>query len=103
MFHQGGWYTICFAKTVERSKKDLVSVIISKEQKKVKTSGKKMEKSNDLHKEEKRRHEEVLQRYQVDHLDKMEIINIHKRCKKRARKVPQLKKASSSPKSDESE
>ena len=52
-----------------------------------------MKKCNDLHEEEKRQYEEVLQRYQVDHMDKMEIINIHKRCKKRARKVPQPKKA----------
>ena len=34
-------------------------------------------------------------------MDEMEIINIHKRCNKRARKVPQPKKASKLPKSDE--
>ena len=34
-------------------------------------------------------------------MDEMEIINIHKRCKKRARKVPQPKKASKLPKSYE--
>ena len=34
-------------------------------------------------------------------MDEMEIINIHKRCNKRVRKIPQPKKASKSPKSDE--
>ena len=60
-----------------------------------------MKKYKDLYEEEKRRHEEALQRYQEDHMDEMGIINIHKRCNKRARKVPQPKKASKSPKSDE--
>ena len=43
----------------------------------------------DLYEEEKRRHEEALQRYQEDHMDEMEIINLHKRCNK---KTPQPKK-----------
>ena len=34
-------------------------------------------------------------------MDEMEIINIHKRCNKRVRKISQPKKASKSPKSDE--
>ena len=34
-------------------------------------------------------------------MDEMEIISLHKRCNKRARKVPQPKKVSESPKSDE--
>ena len=66
------------------------SVIISKEWKKVKTSKKKIKKYKDLYEEEKQRHEETFQRYQEDHMDEMEIINLHKRCNK---KVPQPKKA----------
>ena len=34
-------------------------------------------------------------------MDEMEIISLHKRCNKKARKVSQPKKASGSPKSDE--
>ena len=56
------------------------SAIISKEWKKVKVSEKRMKKYKDLYKEEKQRHEEVLQRYQEDHTDEMKIINLHKRC-----------------------
>ena len=58
-----------------------------------------MEKYRDLYKEEKRRHEEALQRYQEDHMDQMEIINLRKRNK--ARQTSQPKKAPKSPKSDE--
>ena len=57
-----------------------------------------MKKYRDLYEEEKQRHEEALQRYQEDHMDEMEIINLHKRCNKKARKVSQSKKAP--PKSD---
>ena len=53
-----------------------------------------MKRYKDLYEEEKQRHEETLQRYQVDHMDKMEIINLHKKCNKKARKVSQPKKAS---------
>ena len=77
------------------------SAIISKEWKKVKASEKKIKKYKDLYEEEKQRHEEALQRYQEDHMDEMEIINLHKKCNKKARKVLQPKKASGSPKSDE--
>ena len=85
------------------------SAIISKEWKKVKASEKKTKKYKDLYEEEKHRHEEALQRYQEDHMNEMEIINLHKKCKKKARKVSQPKKALSkldklkkaSPKSDE--
>ena len=97
-----------FCKDIRKTKKELqgvpvskASAIISKEWKKVKASDKKMKKYNELYEEEKQRHEEVLQRYQEDHKDEMEIINLHKRCNKRARKVPQPKKASKSFKSDE--
>ena len=31
---------------------------------------------------EKQRYEEALQRYQEDHMDKVEIINLHNRCNK---------------------
>ena len=58
-----------------------------------------MKKYKGLYEEEKQRHEEALQRYQEDHMDKMEIINLHKKCNKRTRKDPQSKKALS--KSDE--
>ena len=72
------------------------STIISKEWKKVKANDKKMKKYKDLYKEEKQQHEETLLRYQEDHMDKMEIINLHKKCNKTdtkavtktARKVP---------------
>ena len=43
-------------------------------------SNKKMKKYRGLYEKEKRRHEEALQRYQEDHMDEMEIINLHKRC-----------------------
>ena len=58
-----------------------------------------MKKYKDLYEEEKQRHEEALQRYQEDHMDEMEIINLHKKCNKKTRKAPQPKKALS--KSDE--
>ena len=64
--------------------------IISKEWKKVKDSNKKMKKYKELY-EEKQQHEEARQRYQEDHMDEMEIINLHKRCNK---KTPQPKKTS---------
>ena len=51
-----------------------------------------MKKYRDLYEEEKRRHEEALQRYQEDHMDEMEILNLHKRCNKKSRKVAQPKK-----------
>ena len=80
-----------FCKDIQKIKKELqgvpvskASAIISKESKKVKASN--MKKYRDLYKEEKQRHEEALQRYQ-DHIDEMEIINLHKRCKKTDTKV----------------
>ena len=96
-----------FCKDTRKIKKELqcvpvsmASAIILKERKKVKASNKKMKKYKDLYEEEKRRHGEALQRYQEDHMDEMEIINLHKRCSK-AGKAPQPKKAPKSPKSDE--
>ena len=77
------------------------SVIISEERKRVKARDKKLKKYRDIYEEEKRRHEEDLQRYQEDHMDEMEIINLHKRSK--ARKIPQPQKAPNSSKSDEPE
>ena len=41
-----------------------------------------MKKYKDLYEKEKRLHEEALQRYQEDHMDEMEIVNLHKRCNK---------------------
>ena len=55
------------------------SAIISKELKKVNASDKKMKNYRDLYKEEKRRDEEALKRYQEDHMYEMETINLHKR------------------------
>ena len=66
--------------------------------KKVKASEKKMKNRRDLYEEEKRRHEETLKRYQEDHMDEMEIVNLHKRCNKKA---SQPKKAPKPFKSDE--
>ena len=77
------------------------SAIISKEWTKVKAGNKKMKKYRDLYKDKKRRHEEVLKRYQEDRIDEMETINLHKRCKKKARKILQPQKAPRSSKSDE--
>ena len=97
-----------FCKNIQKIKKELqgvpvykASAIISKEWKKVKASERKMKKYRDLYEEEKRRHEEALQIYQEDYMDEMEIINLHKRCNKKARKVTQPKKAPKSFKSDE--
>ena len=85
---------------MRKIKKELEGVPVSKasanileEWKKVKASDKKMKKYKDLYEEEKQRHEEVLQRYQEDHMDGIEIINLHKRCNKKARKAPQPKRA----------
>ena len=41
-----------------------------------------MKKHKYLYEEEKRRHEETLKRCQEDHMDEMEILNVHKRCNK---------------------
>ena len=60
-----------------------------------------MKKYKDLYEEEKERHEKTLQRYREDHMDEIEIINLHKRCNKKGRKVPQPKKVSESPKSNQ--
>ena len=50
-----------------------------------------MKKYKDLYKEEKQRHEQAPQRYQEDHTDEMKIINLHKKCNKKTRKVSQKK------------
>ena len=88
MFHQRRQYTM-FCREIRKAKKELqgvpvskASAIISKEWKKVKASEKKMKKYKDLYEEEKQRHEEALQRYQEDHMDEMEITNLHKKCNK---------------------
>ena len=77
------------------------SAIILKEWKKFKANAEKLKKYKDLYEEGKQRHEEALQRYQEDHMDEMEIINLYKKCNKKARKVSQNKKAPASPKPDE--
>ena len=56
------------------------SAIISKEWTKVKANDKKMQKYRDLYEVEKQEYKEDLQRYQEDHMDEVEIINLHKRC-----------------------
>ena len=94
-----------FCREIRKTKKELqgvpvskASAIISKEWKKVKASEKKMKKYKDLYEEEKQRHEEALQRYQEDHMDEMEIINLHKRCNKTDTKAV-VKTAPKAPKS----
>ena len=84
-----------------KGKKELLGVpvskaseIISKKWKNVKSSKKKVKKYKYLYHEKKRRHEEALQRYQQDHIDEMEITNLHKRCNKKARKTLRPKKVS---------
>ena len=59
-----------------------VSAIVSKHWKKVKDSNKKMKKYKDIYEKEKRRHEEAQQKCQENHVDEMEIINLHKKCNK---------------------
>ena len=54
---------------------------------KVKASEGKMKKYRDLYKVEKQRYKEALQRHQEDHMDEVEIINLHKRCTKADRKT----------------
>ena len=46
-----------------------------------------MKKYRDLYEVEKQRYEEALQRYQEDHMDEVEIINLHNRCNKTGAKV----------------
>ena len=88
-----------FCKDVRKTTKELLgvpvskaSVIISKEWKKIKANKKQMKNYKDLYEEEEQRHEEALQRYQEDHADEMEIINLYKKCSQKERKEP--KKAS---------
>ena len=86
-----------FCKDIRKIKKNCR--VYRRNGKKVEASYKKTKKYRDLYEEEKRRHEEALQRYHLqDHLEEMEIINPHKSCNKKARKTPQSKKA---PKLDE--
>ena len=87
-----------FCKDIRKIKKELqgvpvskASAIISKEWKKVKPCKKRMKKYKDLYEEDKQRHEEPLQRYQEDHMDKMEIINLHKSVTRRLGKFHSLK------------
>ena len=83
-----------FCKDIRETKEELngvtvskASAIISKESKKVKASDKKMKKYRDLYEVEEQRHEEALQRYQEDHMDEVEIINLQKRCNKTGAKA----------------
>ena len=46
-----------------------------------------MKSTKSLYEEEKRQHEEALLRYQEDHMDGMEIFNLHKRCNKTVTKA----------------
>ena len=97
-----------FCKDIRKIKKEFkgvsiskASAIISKKWKKIRASEKKMKKYKDVYEEEKQRHEETLNRYQEDHMDGMEIISLHKKYNKKARKASQPKKALNSFKSDE--
>ena len=44
-------------------------------------------KARDLYEMEEQQYEEALERYQEDHMDEMEIINLHKRCNKAGAKA----------------
>ena len=66
--------------------------------KKVKASNKKMKKYKDLYEVEKQQYEEALQRHREDHMDKVEIINLHKKCNKTGAKVQTKKGAKAVPK-----
>ena len=105
MYHQRRQHTIYFAKTFERPKKSCRVFQFPKQVQSYQRNGKRLRperrryKYKDPYKEEKQQHEKALQRYQEDHMDEMEIINLHKGCNKKAKKVSQPKKAS--PKSDE--
>ena len=97
-----------FCKDIRKIKKELRGVpvsktraIISKEWEKVKASNKKMKKYRDLYEEEKRTYEEALQRYQEDHMDEMEIINLLKSCNNKVRKIARPKNAPKLSKSDD--
>ena len=46
-----------------------------------------MQKYRDLYEVEKQQYEQTLQRYQEDHMDEVEIINLHKRCNNTGTKV----------------
>ena len=46
-----------------------------------------MQKYRDLYEVEKQQYEEALQEYKKDHMDEVEIINIHKRCNKTGRRT----------------
>ena len=88
-----------FCKEIQKTKKELQGVpvskasgIMSKEWKKVKASEGKMEKYKDLYEEEKQRNEGALQRCREDHMNEMEITNLHKKYNKKARKVSQPEK-----------
>ena len=83
-----------FCREIRKTKRELqdvpvskASAIISKEWKKVKANEKKIKKYKELYEEEKQRHEERLQRYQEDHANEMEIIKLHKKCKKKDRVI----------------
>ena len=92
-----------FCREIRKTKKELqgvpvskASAVISKKWKKVKASEKKMKKCKELYEEEKQRHEVALERYQEDHVDEMEIINLYKKCNKKNKKVLQPKALSKS-------
>ena len=54
------------------------SIIIPRKWEKAKANDKEMKKYSDLYEAEKRPYKEYLQRYQEDHIDKVEIISLHK-------------------------
>lgn len=68
--------------------------------KNVKSSDKKMKKYRDPYEAGKGRYKEALQRYQEDHVDELEIINLHKRCDKAGAKAG-VKAGAKTPRSGE--
>ena len=59
-----------------------------------------MKKYRDLYKVEEQRYEENLKRYHEDHMDEVEIINLHKRCNKTGAKAETKRGAKAKAKTD---
>ena len=78
-----------FYKDMQEKKNELKGATVSQAStimlsgwKKVKVNDKEIKKYSDLCEAKKQRYEEDLQRYKEDHIDKVEIINLHKKYNK---------------------
>ena len=81
-------------RDIQKTNKELQGVTVSKASATISKEWKK--KRNVEEEEQEHRHGEALQRYQEDNMDEMEIINFHKKCNKKDRKVLQPKALSKS-------